>query len=529
MGKQRESSSLFTNSEPISNGERSDTSTLVANEQQHLTQTHEFKPGWSFYLVLAGVTTTFGSSLPVGFNIGVVNSPAEIIKTFCNESFISRYDLPLDKTWLNVLWSSIVSIFIVGGCTGSILGSCFADKFGRKYATIITNLLSIAGAILFLFCRAANSVEMLVLGRLLVGLAGGLTTSIVPMYLTELSPPRLSGAMGVACPLGVNAGVLVGQVMGLDVILGGVDNWPYLLSVFALLVIISLPILFILPESPKYLFVVNRNEPAAIKELSRLRGEIPSVLTEDLELLREEVRAEASTSGEKWGMWRVAREPKLRLPLLLACTMQAGQQTSGINAVFYYSQTIFEQAGLSARAAQLATVGCGSVNVCTALAMLALLPRAGRRAPLLASAAAAALLLAALALAMAYIDAMPWMPYVCMSAVILYVLVFGFGLGPIPYFIASELFEVSSRAGGMAWGSLCNWGGNFLVGMSFPTLREFLGAGSFLLFSALTAALFFFQRLYFPETKGKTPTQVAQLCSRGLKSRPLNSRHQRDA
>ncbi|XP_047527954.1 solute carrier family 2, facilitated glucose transporter member 2-like isoform X3 [Vanessa atalanta] len=458
MGEQRESSSLFTNSEPISNGERSDTSTLVANEQQHLTQTHEFKPGWSFYLVLAGVTTTFGSSLPVGFNIGVVNSPAEIIKTFCNESFISRYDLPLDKTWLNVLWSSIVSIFIVGGCTGSILGSCFADKFGRKYATIITNLLSIAGAILFLFCRAANSVEMLILGRLLVGLSGGLTTSIVPMYLTELSPPRLSGAMGVACPIGVNAGVLVGQVMGLDVILGGVDNWPYLLSVFALLVIISLPILFILPESPKYLFVVKRNEPAAIKELSRLRGEIPSVLTEDLELLREEVQAEASTSGEKWGMWRVAREPKLRLPLLLACTMQAGQQTSGINA-----------------------------------------------------------------------DAMPWMPYVCMAAVILYVLVFGFGLGPIPYFIASELFEVSSRAGGMAWGSLCNWGGNFLVGMSFPTLRDFVGAGSFLLFSALTAALFFFQRSYFPETKGKTPTQVAQLCSRGLKSRPLNSRHQGDA
>ncbi|XP_050345387.1 solute carrier family 2, facilitated glucose transporter member 1-like isoform X2 [Nymphalis io] len=496
----------------------------VANEQQHLTQTHEFKPGWSFYLVLAGVTTTFGSSLPVGFNIGVVNSPAGIIKTFCNESFVSRYDLPLNKTWLNVLWSSIVSIFIVGGCTGSILGSFFADKFGRKQATIITNLLSIAGAILFLFCRAANSVEMLIVGRLLVGLAGGLTTSIVPMYLTELSPPRLSGAMGVACPIGVNAGVLVGQVMGLDVILGGANDWPYLLSVYALLVIISLPILFILPESPKYLFVVKRNEAAAVRELSRLRGENPSVLTEDLELLREEVQAEASSSGERWGMWRVLREPKLRLPLLLTCTMQAGQQTSGINAVFYYSQTIFEQAGLSARQAQLATVGCGAVNVCTALAMPPLLPRAGRRAPLLASAAAAAALLAALALALANIDAVSWMPYVCIAAVLSYVLVYGFGLGPIPYFIASELFEVPPRAGGMAWGSLSNWAGNFLVGMSFPSLRDAAGAASFLVFSALTAALFCFQRFYFPETKGKTPTQVAELCSRGLKSRPLSGR-----
>ncbi|CAH2086068.1 unnamed protein product [Euphydryas editha] len=393
-----------------------------------------------------------------------------------------------------------------------------------KNATIVTNILSIAGALLFLLCRAANSVEMLIIGRLLVGLSAGLTTSIVPMYLTELSPSSLTGAMGVACPMGVNVGVLVGQVMGLDFILGGADDWPYLLSVYALLVIVCLPVLFILPESPKYLFVVKRNEAAAVKELSRLRGESVSALSEDLDLLREELRAEASASGEKWSMWRVAKEPRLRLLLLLTCSMQAGQQTSGINAVFYYSKTIFMQAGLSEATAQHATIGCGAVNVCTAALMLRLLPRARRRALLLRSTLAAALLLAALAGCTACLETVSWMPYLCMMAVLSYVLVYGFGLGPIPYFIASEMFEVVPRPGGMAWGSLANWAGNFLVGMSFPALRDLIGPYCFLIFAALTAALYVFQRYYLPETRGKTPTQITQLCSRGFKSRPLNTR-----
>ncbi|XP_068629467.1 solute carrier family 2, facilitated glucose transporter member 1-like isoform X2 [Battus philenor] len=498
----------------------------VANEHQHLTQTHEYKAGWSFFLVLAGVVTTLGSSLPVGYNIGVVNTPAEVIKTFCNESFVSRYNLPLNDTWLNVLWSFIVSIFIVGGCTGSVLGSVLADKFGRKYATIATSALSIAGAVFFLYCRAANSVEMLIIGRLLVGLAGGLTTSIVPMYLTELSPLSLTGAMGVACPMGVNVGVLVGQVMGLNFLLGGVDDWPYLLSVFAILVIICLPVLFILPESPKYLFIVKRNEITSIKELSRLRGVSSSILTEDLELLREERRAAdvAASSGEsKWSMARVAADPRLRLILLLVCSTQAGQQTSGINAVFYYSQTIFIQAGLSKQSAQYATIGCGFINVCTAALMLHLLPRRGRRPLLLGSTLCATICLAALAAAMTAIEMVSWMPYVCMVAVLLYVLFYGFGLGPIPYFIASEMFEVGPRPAGMAWGSLANWGGNFLVGLCFPTMRRAIGPYSFLVFSAITGALFMFVRKYFPETRGSTPAQVTEACSQGFRSRPTRN------
>ncbi|KAL0894233.1 hypothetical protein ABMA27_014245 [Loxostege sticticalis] len=402
---------------------------------------------------------------------------SQLLKSFCNESIIAHYDVVLNEQWLNVLWAAVVSIFIVGGCTGSILGAVLADRFGRKKATIAISGLWVAGALLFGFCRAANSVEMLILGRLIVGLSGG-----------------------------------------------GVDDWPYLLSVYVLLVIFCLPILFILPESPKYLFVVKRNEESALRELSRLRGVSTSVLNEDLDLLREEARASeaASLSGEQhWSMIRVLKDPRLRLPLLLTCTMQAGQQTSGINAVFYYSQTIFKQAGLNETNSQYATIACGFINVCTAVLMLYMLPKVGRRPLLLGSILAATGILAALAASMRFIDVVSWMPYACMAAVLAYVLVYGLGLGPIPYFIASEIFEVGPRPAGMAWGSLANWGGNFVVGMSFPTMRDCIGPYSFLVFSAVTGLLFVFQKVYFPETRGKTPAHITQLCSRGFRSRPL--------
>ncbi|KOB72303.1 Solute carrier family 2, facilitated glucose transporter member 3 [Operophtera brumata] len=360
----------------------------TTNELQQLTQSNEYKGGWSLYLLLAPVVTTLGSSLPVGYNIGVV------IKSFCNESIISRYDVVLDERWLDVLWSSVVSIFIVGGCTGSILGAVLADRLGRSNNEHRADVHDRAGP-----------------------------SSIVRSHGQLLSH-------GESLREEVRAGRAAQD-----------QGW------------------------------------GMVRVLRSRQLRLPL-------LLACSMQAGQQTSGinadQGWGMVRVLRSRQLRLPLLLACSMQAGQQTSGINAVFYYSQTIFKQAGLTAASSQYATIACGFINVCTALLMLRLLPRVGRRLLLLGSIASAALMLATLAAAMRFMDAVSWMPYVCMLAVFAYVLAYGFGLGPIPYFIAS----VGPRPAGMAWGSLANWGGNFLVGMSFPTMRETLGLYSFLVFSA---------------------------------------------
>lgn len=86
------------------------------------------------------------------------------------------------------------------------------------------------------------------------------------------------------------------------------------------------------------------------------------------------------------------------------------------------------------------------------------------------------------------------MPFICILAVLSYVLCYGIGLGPIPYFIGSELFEVGPRPSAMALGSMANWGGNFVVGLSFPAMQDAIGAGSFFIFAIITIALFIFVR-----------------------------------
>lgn len=86
------------------------------------------------------------------------------------------------------------------------------------------------------------------------------------------------------------------------------------------------------------------------------------------------------------------------------------------------------------------------------------------------------------------------MPYVSIVAVLSYVLCYGIGLGPIPYFIGSELFEVGPRPSAMALGGMANWGGNFAIGMTFPTLQAAIGANSFYIFAFVTLMLFIFTR-----------------------------------
>lgn len=86
------------------------------------------------------------------------------------------------------------------------------------------------------------------------------------------------------------------------------------------------------------------------------------------------------------------------------------------------------------------------------------------------------------------------MPYFSILGVLGYVLCYGLGLGPIPYFIGSELFEVGPRPSAMALGSMANWGGNFVIGMTFPTLQRAIGALSFFIFAGITVILFCFVR-----------------------------------
>ncbi|CAG2062948.1 unnamed protein product, partial [Timema podura] len=176
-------------------------------------------------------------------------------------------------------------------------------------------------------------------------------------------------------------------------------------------------------------------------ELSRLRGVPADKLHDELDDLCQ-VNKTDSEAKESWTIVSIARAPNLRLPLLLVCALQAGQQFSGINAVFYYSVSIFENAGLSHDGSQYASIGAGGVNLLIGIISIPLVNYYSRRGLALWSCATAAFFLIMLCICITYINSLSWMPYLCIFTVLAYVFCYGFGLGPIPYFIGSgNLFK----------------------------------------------------------------------------------------
>lgn len=185
-----------------------------------------------------------------------------------------------------------------------------------------------AGSLAFQFCRAVNSVELLILGRFLVGLASGITTTCLPMYLSEIAPLQLRGTLAVFCSMGITGGVVVGQIFSLQEVFGTRDLWHYALSFQLLfLVVCTLPYRMF-PESPKYLYSITSDRSGAMRELKKL-CDTSDMALEELETMEPS----SENTEEKHSLKSVLTDPKLLLPLVLVCCMQGGQQLSGINAV----------------------------------------------------------------------------------------------------------------------------------------------------------------------------------------------------
>lgn len=152
---------------------------------------------------------------------------------------------------LKILWSTAVSIYLVGGTIGAFTPGLLVDRFGRKNSLIFLHIFSLVASVLFGFCKKANSYEMFIVARILIGFSCGAGAGIVPMYLTEIAPVRIRGAMGVLHQLALTSGIFVSQAIGLRQILGSEDRWPILLAAIGLPCLVSGVILYFMPDSPR--------------------------------------------------------------------------------------------------------------------------------------------------------------------------------------------------------------------------------------------------------------------------------------
>ncbi|XP_069774246.1 solute carrier family 2, facilitated glucose transporter member 3-like isoform X1 [Narcine bancroftii] len=442
-------------------------------------------------------------SLQFGYNIGVINAPERVIKRFYNETQQQRTGSWMSPSTMTQLWSVSVSIFSVGGMIGAFSVGLFVNRFGRRDSMLMVNVVAVLGAALMGFSKMAGSFEMIILGRLVIGIYSGLASGFVPMYVGEISPTNLRGAFGTMHQLGVVIGILIAQIFGLEVLLGNAALWPLLLGFTAFPSLAQCVLLICCPRSPRFL-LINRNEEAEARDVLRLLWGVGDV-DADIEEMREESRK--ISLEKRVTLAELFRSRQYRQPLIIAVVIHLSQQLSGINAVFYYSTSIFQKARVQHPV--YATIGTGLVNTAFTVVSLFLVERVGRRTLHLVGLGGMAVSTLVITVAMVLQERVPNLSYLSIVAVFTFVAFFEVGPGPIPWFIVAELFSQGARPPAVAVAGCANWSSNFLVGMVFPFMEHACGPYVFLIFLAALLIFLIFTYFRMPETKGRTFDEIS--------------------
>ncbi|XP_014287744.1 solute carrier family 2, facilitated glucose transporter member 1 isoform X2 [Halyomorpha halys] len=452
-------------------------------------------------LVFAVAAAAFGSAFQHGYNTGVINSPQDLISQWISNVKAERSGEPTTEGTVTMIWSIAVSIFCVGGMIGGCTVGIVADKFGRKGALLYNNILVVIAAICMGCSKLISSYELLILGRFIIGVNAGLNAGLAPVYLTEISPVSLRGALGTVYQLVITISIALSQILGLAALLGSELLWPVLLALTVVPAVLQLATLPMCPESPKHVLQSTGNELKAKQVLTWLRGDLD---------VHEEIEAMKSEGGDKISLRQILSDPSLRAPLFISAALMLAQQFSGINAAMYYSTNIFKSAQLSETAAQYATLSMGAMNSAMTVVSLVLVEKAGRKTLLLVG--FSGMLLSTLLLVFCLLNTqIAFVSYLSVVAVLLFVLFFSIGPGSIPWFIVTELFTQAARPVATSVAVTVNWSANFIVGIGFLPLEQLIGSYVFLIFAILQFVFIIFIFKKVPETKNKTTEEITAM------------------
>jgi sugar porter (SP) family MFS transporter len=391
----------------------------------------------------------------------------------------------------NIQQELVTSLLLAGAMAGALLAGRLADRIGRRLTILITATVFVVGVLLAAF---TPSYAVLLIARVVIGLAVGASSLTVPLYIGEAAPPRVRGALVSLNQLAITVGILVSYLV--DYGLSSSGNWRLMFGLAAVPAVLLFAGILTQHESPHWLIEHGRDEQAR-SVLARLRpaDQVEPEITE----IRDVISRGRAGVRE---LLAAAVRPALFVGVMLAVF----QQVTGINTVIYYAPSLLHDAGLGASSALLANVGIGIVNVGMTIVAIRLLDRTGRRPLLICGTAGMAVGMCVAALAfIGGTHLTGGRAALAIAALVVYTGSFAIGLGPVFWLLISEIYPLRVRGTAMSVASMANWGANFVVTVSFLTLLSAIGGtGVFFLFGFLTlVALWFFIRRV-PETKGRS-------------------------
>lgn len=209
-----------------------------------------------FKLLASTLVHSFCATFTVGYHISVINNPQNVFENFIESSYEKHYGKEISSTTRSALWAFVVAIYNIGGVVGAFVSMYLAEKFGRKTSLmLINNLITIVGSICSAVAKPAESFELLILGRWIVGVSGGIMTGILPLYLSECSPLAYRGLICSFENMFIQLWASIATVVSLEEVLGTENGWPYLLCAGVIPALIQILIIPFSPETPKFLYL----------------------------------------------------------------------------------------------------------------------------------------------------------------------------------------------------------------------------------------------------------------------------------
>ncbi|XP_029537682.1 solute carrier family 2, facilitated glucose transporter member 9-like [Oncorhynchus nerka] len=453
-------------------------------------------------LLAVAFLASFGSSMLYGYNLAVVNSPAEYIKAFYNQTMVARNGTGLDDKTLTLFYSVTVSVFAIGGMVGSLTVGILVTRFGRKGTLVrITCLVFIGGAFMG-FSRTFGSPEMIIVGRFITGVHSGISLSVVPMYLGEIAPKNLRGFLGLVPSIFICLGVFIAQILGLHELLGKEEHWPLFLSLVVIPTMFQLMLLPWFPESPRYLLIEKRNVHATITALKWYRSKVN--IQAEIEEMQEEQRSMSSV--QTVSVIGLLKDRSVRWQVITIVVVNIGMQLSGIDAIWFYTNAIFENAGIPVPQIQYTTVGTGAIEVIAGCVGCFTIERLGRRPLMIGGFTFMGICCAGITISLMFQS-----HYISVACVV--GIIAGFCIGPagVPFLITAELFKQSHRPAAYTVAGCLNWLSNFTIGFVFPFLQMSAGAYCYLVFFGVCTAVAAYVFFIVPETKNKTFVEISQM------------------
>jgi len=468
----------------------------------------------NFVIVIAVIAATGG--LLFGFDTGVISGAIPFL-----QKYFSIGDHVVE---------TITTTGLIGAILGAIFGGRLTDLLGRKKMILASAIIFVVGAV---GSGMAVSPESLMVARLILGVAIGVSSFAVPLYIAEISPAKKRGALVSTFQLLITVGILVSYLSDLAIAdESNAECWRMMFYVGVIPAAILLIGIAFLPETPRWLMQKGREtEGRAILE----RIESAEALEHELNQIKTEIEKSKDTAG-----WRELLQPWMRTPLIIAVGIMFFQQTVGINTVIYYSPKIFLMAGFEGNIAAIgASVAVGVVNLLATIISIYFVDRIGRRKLFFIGLTGIAISLVSLGLCFLFHrnlgDTGKW---ASVALVLLYIVFFAVSIGPLGWLIISEIFPQKVRGLGASIGSLSVWVFNAIVTFTFFKIvnaltvkgtevvvdGEKIGnpAGAFFLFAGIAVCALIWGYYYLPETKDVSLEAIEKFWRKGGKPRLFN-------